>query len=149
MKMISRLESLVTEKLEENKIELVDIQYRKEHGEQILRVFIDTESGVNMDTCSRVTRFIQNIIEEQEDIPYDRIEVSSPGIDRILKKDGDFERFSGQPVKIKTSKSHNNQKNYAGILRGLENDNIKIEIEGQIITLPREIIATVRLYPDI
>jgi ribosome maturation factor RimP len=101
-KVIAKIESLITEKLEENGVELVDLQYTKDHGDQFIRIFIDTENGVDLQLCATVTRMVREIIDSQDDIFYDHIEVSSPGIDRIIKKDKDYNRFIGHRIKIKT-----------------------------------------------
>lgn len=144
-----KIESLINGKLEENGVELVDLQYTKDHGDQFIRIFIDSQNGVDLQLCTRVTKMVKEIIDSQEDIFYDHIEVSSPGIDRIIKKDKDFNRFIGHRIKIKTKELINNQKTFTGILKAVTDENIKIEIEGQDILISRDIITVVRLYPDI
>lgn len=144
-----QIESLINGKLEENGVELVDLQYTKDHGDQFIRIFIDSQNGVDLQLCTRVTKMVKEIIDSQEDIFYDHIEVSSPGIDRIIKKDKDFNRFIGHRIKIKTKELINNQKTFTGILKAVTDENIKIEIESQDILISRDIITVVRLYPDI
>lgn len=148
-KVITRIENLITEKLEENGVELVDLQYTKDHGDQFIRIFIDTENGVDIELCAMVTKMVREIIDLQDDLFYDHIEVSSPGIDRIIKKEKDFNRFMGHRIKIKTKELINNQKNFIGILKAVTNDNVKIEIESQDMLISRDVITVVRLYPDI
>lgn len=148
-KVIAKIESLITEKLEEIGVELVDLQYTKDHGDQFIRIFIDTENGVDLQLCARVTRMVREIIDSQDDIFYDHIEVSSPGIDRIIKRDKDYNRFIGHRIKIKTKELINNQKNFVGVLKAVTNDTVSIEIEGQDILISRDIITVVRLFPDI
>ncbi|MEN6462785.1 MAG: ribosome maturation factor RimP [Syntrophomonas sp.] len=148
-KVIAKIESLITEKLEEIGVELVDLQYTKDHGDQFIRIFIDTENGVDLQLCARVTRMVREIIDSQDDIFYDHIEVSSPGIDRIIKREKDYNRFIGHRIKIKTKELINNQKNFVGVLKAVTNDNVSIEIEGQDILISRDIITVVRLFPDI
>lgn len=144
-----KIESLIYGKLEENGVELVDLQYTKDHGDQFIRIFIDSQNGVDLQLCTRVTKMVKEIIDSQEDIFYDHIEVSSPGIDRILKKDKDFNRFIGYRIKIKTKELIDNQKTFTGIHKAVTDENIKIEIESQDILISRDIITVVRLYPDI
>lgn len=147
--MVSKIEELITQKLEELGVELVDTQYCKQNGDQFIRIFIDTESGVDLDLCSRVNIMVRDLIDLQDNIYYDHIEVSSPGVDRILKKDTDFQRFHGKMVKIRTKQLINNQRNFTGILKGADEDNITIEIENREIAIPRDIITVARLFPEI
>ncbi|MGI5920613.1 MAG: ribosome maturation factor RimP [Syntrophomonadaceae bacterium] len=149
-KITTRIEDLIIDKLENNGIELVDLQYVKERGDRFIRIFIDTEKGVDLALCASVTGMVRDIIDSHEDIVYDHIEVSSPGIDRIIKKDKDFNRFTGHRVKIKTKVMIDNQKNFTGILKGLtDNNEVILQIDDRDILIPRELINVVRLFPDI
>jgi ribosome maturation factor RimP len=148
-KTIAKIENLTNEKLEKIGVELVDLQYTKDHGDQFIRIFIDTENGVDLQLCTRVTRMVREDIDSQDDIFYDHIEVSSPGIDRIIKKEKDFNRFIGHRIKIKTKELIDNQKSFVGILKAVTDENVKIEIESQDMLIPRDIITVVRLHPDI
>jgi ribosome maturation factor RimP len=148
-KTIAKIENLTNEKLEKIGVELVDLQYTKDHGDQFIRIFIDTENGVDLQLCTRVTKMVREAIDSQDDIFYDHIEVSSPGIDRIIKKDKDFNRFIGHRIKIKTKELIDNQKSFVGILKAVTDENLKIEIESQDMLIPRDIITVVRLHPDI
>ncbi len=143
------IEELINPRLEEMGIELVDIEYRKEDKDQILRIFIDTEQGVDLDTCSRATRAVKEIIDEQEQIYYDHLEVSSPGIERVLKKDSHFVRFCNERIKINTSKPFEGKKKLVGILRSAGQEYIEIEMDEKLYRVPREIISLVRLHPCI
>ncbi|MDD2620101.1 MAG: ribosome maturation factor RimP [Syntrophomonadaceae bacterium] len=138
---------LIEEKLKDIDLELHAIEYRKESDAQILRIYVDKETGVDLKVCSDATRIIKNLIEEN-DIFYDFLEVSSPGLDRVLTKERDFVRFNGSKVKFKTLQLFNGSKKVAGILRDYNEKEITIEKDGQIITIPREIISIVRLDPD-
>ncbi|MDD3879432.1 MAG: ribosome maturation factor RimP, partial [Syntrophomonas sp.] len=138
---------LAEERLNELELELVDIEYRKENKEQILRVFIDKDSGVDLELCSKANRAIKEGIDE-EDISYDYLEVSSPGLDRVLKKERDWERFSGYRVKLKTLKSYPGPLRITGILRGFDSENIVVESEGELSKVPRDMISAIRLHPE-
>ena len=89
------LQELVSEiecRLAQIDIELHEVEYRRESEGQILRIFIDKDSGVDLDTCAKASRAVKSIIDEK-DLYYDHMEVSSPGLDRVLKKERDFIRF--------------------------------------------------------
>jgi len=144
------LESLITDKLADSGIEIVDIEYKKENHDLIIRVYIDTDQGVDLDTCTQASRIIKSIIDEHEDeLDYDHLEVSSPGIDRKLKKERDFIKYNGERVKLKTIQPIENQKNFVGFLDGFDAENIYIRVEEQRLKIPRDIISTLRLFPDI
>ncbi len=146
--MRSSIDKVIEEELNKLELDLVDIEYRRENKEQFLRVFIDKESGIDLDICSRANRLIKERLDEQE-IPYDYLEVSSPGINRVLKKERDWERFSGSRVRIKTRKAFSGPQQITGILSGYDSENIVLESEGERIIIPREMITTIRLHPEI
>lgn len=142
-----KLQSITKEienKLANINIELVDIEYRKESGDQILRIFIDTDSGVTLDTCSVATRAIKGLIDDQE-LDYDHLEVSSPGLDRILKKEKDFIKFMGHKIKVKMQKNYDGPKKFNGILTDYNNETITIADGEEIKQIPCSLVATVRL----
>lgn len=145
---VQEIEEIIEPILKNINIELVDVQYRRENKDQILRVFIDTEKGVDLDTCTEATRAIKAVIDEK-DIFYDHLEVSSPGLDRIIKKDKSPERFRGKKIKIKMKKDYPLFKNVTGILEDVDNEKINLTVDGQKIEIPWEMTLTVRLYPDI
>ena len=117
-------------KLGELGIELVDIEYHRENGEQILRIYVDKESGVNLDLCTLASRAVKEFIDSQ-DITYDHFEVSSPGLNRVLKKDKDLARFTGYKVKIMALKEFAGPRKNIGILEGFS-----------------DVISVIRLHPD-
>ncbi len=129
------------------KIDLVDIEYRKESEGQMLRVYIDKETGIDLDTCANASRAIKNLIDES-DIYYDHMEVSSPGLDRILKKEKDFIRFVGNQINVKTLKEYNGPRKLSGVLMGYEEETLSIKNIDEIINIPLELISMVRLKPD-
>ena len=146
--MDQRIENLVSPALEAIGIELLEIEYRKEHGDQMLRLFIDREEGVDLSTCTLATKAIQDLIE-QEKIKYDHLEISSPGFNRLLKKDKDFLKFQGERVKVRTLQPLEGQKNFQGLLRVVDEQNLNLEIEGELKPIPREMVSIVRLDPEI
>ncbi|MGE5397887.1 MAG: ribosome maturation factor RimP [Chitinophagales bacterium] len=147
---IQQLEPLLERELSAIGIELVDLEYRKERGSMVLRVFIDKESGVNLDTCQEVSRLIGDLLDSETifDQSYN-LEVSSPGLDRIIKKEKDFVRFSGRRITVRVNEPIEGQKNFTGILRGLVNESILIEQDDGTVAIPRNMTTRVRLVVEI
>jgi ribosome maturation factor RimP len=143
-----RVENLITPILKEIDIELVEVEYRREHGDQMLRIFIDREEGVDLSTCTQATRAVQDIID-QENIEYDHLEMSSPGLNRLLRKDKDFARFKGERVKVRTLQPLEGQKNFQGHLGMVDEKVLHIKMDGSERPIPRDIISIVRLDPEI
>lgn len=145
----SQIRSVIASKLQEKGIDLYEVEYQKETDGQVLRIYIDTLEGVDVGICARATRAVKEYIDTQTNLYYDYLEVSSPGIDRILKNDSDYERFQGERVLVKTSQLVNGQKEFIGTLANTNQDILNIEIEGNLLQIPREAILIVRLHPDI
>lgn len=141
--------SIIAEKLQAIGIELYDIEYQKEPNGMILRIYIDTISGVDSDTCVIATRAIKDFIDTLNDLDYDYLEVSSPGIDRILKQDIDFVKYRGSGVMVKTSQPVEGKKKFIGILAEVNSSLLNLEMDGKLVHLEREMISVVRLHPDI
>lgn len=113
---------------------------------RLMRVFIDSPNGITVDDCATVSNQLTRIFEV-ENIDYDRLEVSSPGLDRALKKPADFERFAGQDVQLRLSMPIANQRNFAGVLQGLKDGAVVIETEKGLMEIPFEEIEKARLVP--
>jgi ribosome maturation factor RimP len=111
--------------------ELVDLE---RSGGGMLRVYIDHTvdhaAGIAIEDCEKVTRQLQYVLEV-ENIDYDRLEVSSPGLDRPLKKLADFERFAGSEVSLTLKKPLDGRKSFRGILHAPEGETIGLEFEGK------------------
>ena len=148
-KKATELEILLTPLLQEKQIEVVDVEYQRENGSQMLRVFIDTDHGVDVEDCSAATAVIREAIDSLEAYDYDYLEVSSPGLDRILKKEADFVRFAGERVRVKTTEPYNFQKKFTGRLIRHTGDQIVLEIDQEIVSIPTDIVLSVRLFPEI
>lgn len=115
---------------------------------KLLRLFIDKPGGVSIDDCALVSEQVSRLLAVEHDVDYDRLEVSSPGLDRVLKKDADFERFSGHRVTAKTRIAVDGRKNFAGVLRGLEQGVVIVECDGVEQRLPLSNLDKVRLSPE-
>ena len=106
--------------------EFVDAELAKEHGAAFLRIYVDKEGGMDLDACEA---FHHELIHEVEELDYDYLEVSSPGVDRPLKRDKDFEKAKGETVEVHLYKQMDGQKVFIGTLEGLIEDKIVIETE--------------------
>ncbi|WP_068638137.1 ribosome maturation factor RimP [Thauera butanivorans] len=124
--------------------ELVDIEFSPRG--RLLRVFLDIERGITVDDCATVSNQLQRVFEV-ENIDYDRLEVSSPGLDRPLKKLADFERFAGQEAQVRLSLPIGNQRNFAGVLGGVRDGAVVLTTEKGEQSLPFEDIEKARLVP--
>ncbi|MGE5386531.1 MAG: ribosome maturation factor RimP [Betaproteobacteria bacterium] len=127
--------------------ELVDIELSPRG--RTIRVFIDApakERGVDVDDCVKVSNQLQRLMEV-ENVDYDRLEVSSPGLDRLLKKPADFEKFAGQEAHIRLRIPLNNRRNFQGELLGLKNDKVGIRLEEGDVELDLANIDKARLVP--
>mgnify|MGYP000987957673 CR=1 FL=1 len=126
--------------------ELVDIEYKKEGGNWFLRYYIDKPDGITIDDCQIFSDRISTILDEADPIPQHYfLEVSSPGLDRPLKKDSDFERYKGYKVNVKLYKAINGIKNYSGQLLGLNDNEVIIQDNSNILKFKRDEIAIIRL----
>ncbi|SCM80418.1 Ribosome maturation factor RimP [uncultured Sporomusa sp.] len=145
-KIESVVEKLVSDIIADSKLELVDVEYVKEH-DWYLRVFLDKESGIEIDDCQWVSEQLEAKLDESNLIKdHYYLEVSSPGLDRPLKKERDFVRHAGDKVEVKTYEAINGQKVLVGNLIGLIDGEVRIDIAGQIVNIPREKAAQIRLH---
>ena len=131
----------------ERNLELVDLEFVKEGANWYLRVYIDKEGGVDIDDCELVSRALEAKLDTEDPIeqPY-ILEVSSPGIDRPLKKDADFEKYRGEIIDLKLYKAVDGQKQFQVKLLGLADGIISVENEEEkVITFAQKDVASVRL----
>lgn len=127
-------------------LELVDVEFVKEGANWYLRVYIDKPGGVEVEDCQEVSGKVSDLLDQRDPIPQAYfLEVSSPGLDRPLKKDKDFERYSGELVKVNTYAPIDGKKSFTGNLLGLQEDGIHLEVKGQEMVFPRDKVSSVRL----
>jgi ribosome maturation factor RimP len=155
---LDKVQRLIAPVLHDMAVELVDLEFKREGRDWFLRLFIDKEGGVTLDDCADVSREIDALLEVEEvvDTAY-RLEVSSPGLDRPLKKPEDYERFKGRLVKVKTfekldpdDRGHS-RKTFEGELLGLEAGRVRIlqlDKKGGVVEIPLEGIAKANLEID-
>jgi ribosome maturation factor RimP len=126
--------------------ELVDVERMSRGG--LLRVFIDKPGGISVDDCVIVSNHLGRLFAV-ENVDYDRLEVSSPGLDRPLKKPSDFIRFLGESVKLKLRVALKGQRNFAGILREVNDGILKLEVDGKMLDLELKNLEKARLVPKL
>ena len=127
--------------------ELVDA--RASGGGRLLAIFIDRPGGITVDHCAEVSRQLARVFAV-EGIDYDRLEVSSPGLDRPLRKAADFERFAGSKVDVKMrTPDASGRRRFTGLLRGAQGGVAALEVAGQAVALNLDDIDRARLVPDL
>jgi ribosome maturation factor RimP len=132
-------------------MELVDVEYRKEGANWVLRCLIDTESGVGIDDCQQFSEALGAVLDAADPIPGRYLlEVSSPGLERPLKKDADFIRFVGREVTLKLHKTFNERKQWQGKLLGMDEAGrlIRVEVQRQVLEIPRTAVAKANLVAE-
>ena len=127
--------------------ELVDLQVSNRG--RFLRVFMDKPGGITVDDCAAVSRHLSRVLEV-DGIDYDRLEVSSPGLDRPLRKAADFARFAGQKVDVRMRLADaNGRRRYIGRLVGIEGATATVEVDGAPVALPLDGMDRARLVPEL
>ena len=127
--------------------ELVDVQ--ASNGGRLVRLFIDKAGGVTLGDCAAVSSQVTRVLAV-EGIDYERLEVSSPGLDRPLRKEADFARFAGHRAEIRMRTADaTGRRRFAGVLRGAEAGRVEIELEGRVVGLALEDLDKAKLIPDL
>ena len=131
-------------------LELVDVEFKKEGKNWILRIYIDREGGVTLADCQKVSRLAGDLIEVEEVIePVYTLEVSSPGLNRVLKKEKDFLKYSGKKIYVQCHDPMDGRKKFTGILTGFIDQSIHLEVDGQHYTIPLNLVAKANLVIEI
>lgn len=139
------LQALVARTLDGLGYELVDLERA---GRGLVRLFIDKPGGINVDDCALVSNQLTRLFEV-ENVPYDRLEVSSPGLDRVLRGERDFVRYAGEQVRVRVRVRVNGQRNFTGRLGGVADGALDLEVEGVTVRLDLANLEKVRLVPNI
>ena len=144
-----KTEEILNPIMEELEFELGDVEYVKEGSMWYLRAYIDKPGGISVDDCEKVSRRLSDILDEKDYIEDSYImEISSPGLDRPLKKEKDFARSIGKLVEIRTYRPIEKQKEFCGELTAYDNNSVTIDEEGTPRTFDKKDIALVRLAID-
>ena len=126
--------------------ELVDLEVSNRG--KLLRLFIDKPEGITIDDCVLVSNQLGNVLAVENDIDYDRLEVSSPGLDRALKRDADFIKFVDSRANVKVRMPIEGRKNFLGTLKGVDDGDLLIDVEGVIFKIALTNIDKARLAPE-
>lgn len=127
--------------------ELVDAQ--ASGGGRLLRLFIDKPGGVTLDDCAAVSRQMTRVLAV-EGIDYERLEVSSPGLDRPLRKGADFARFAGHKAEVRMrTPDATGRRRFVGVLRGAAAGHVDLEVEGKTVALELDDVERARLVPEL
>jgi len=130
--------------------ELVSVELVGSGNDRILRVYIDHPDGITVDNCADVSRQVSAVLDVEDPVPGAYVlEVSSPGLDRPLVKQADFERFAGSLVKVRTREPVLGRKNFTGLLSEVAGDNVVVEVDGEPYEISLANIERARLVPDL
>ena len=130
----------------ENGCSLWDVEYVREGGEWFLRLYIDKDGGVDIDDCERVSRAVDPVLDEKDPIPESyRFEVCSAGLERVLKRPSDFERYLGEPILVKLYRPKNGSKEFAGVLQDYHDGDVTVTVGNNTLTFEKSEVALVRL----
>jgi ribosome maturation factor RimP len=144
-----RVTAIASPLLQELGLELVDVEFRREAGGWVLRVYLDKRGGVTLQDCQRVSEELSDLLDVEDLVghPYS-LEVSSPGLDRPLGREADFLRFVGERVRVTTSQAIEGQRRFLGTLKGYESGQVVLEREdGGMVLIPHALISKARLAP--
>lgn len=140
-----KVEHLLQSKVNELGYELYDVEYAKEGKNYFLRIFIDKEDGIDLNDCEKVNDGIMDLLDEADYIKEQYfLEVSSPGIERVLKKQKHFDSAMGEAIEVKLYKPINKEKQLEGILTGYDEEIITMTYENDEISVPRNNIAQIK-----
>lgn len=140
------MESFAKPIVESHGCTLWDVEYVREGDTRFLRLYIDKEGGVDIADCEAISRAVDPILDEKDPIPESYcFEVCSAGLERTLKRPGDFERFLGSPILVKLYRPRNGLKEFPCILRGYDAGRVTVEAGKETITFEKSEVALVRL----
>ena len=150
-----RARQLLEPVLARDGFDLVEVEWQREGGSWVLRLYVDKGAGIGIDDCQAVSRLVETILDVEDFIePTYSLEVSSPGIERPLRKPEDFKRFAGQRVKVRafgpidSAAGQPPRKQWTGILRGFADGAVEIEVDGKVHRIPVGRVAKAHLEYD-
>lgn len=146
----TKVESLIEPIIHKLQYELYDVQYEKQGKDYYLRITIDKQNGINIEDCETVNRAIDEILDEADFIATSYfLEVSSPGIERVLRKPWHFEKQIGNKIQVKLFKPIDKKKEFEGILKRYGKDELELEIDTKIVTIDNKNVAMAKTVADI
>lgn len=146
--LLQKLRKITQPIVEKNNCELYHLEYVKEAGQNYLRIYIDSSNGISLEDCEKTSRGISEILDVEDPITDSYcLEVSSPGIERILYDDNHLKKYIGQNVLVKLNSLYEGTKKLEGNLLGFSDVQIEIQYDGNNINIPKENISNVSLKP--
>jgi ribosome maturation factor RimP len=146
---VKKVSALIEPILDEMEIELVDIEYLSEQGRWILRIYVDKQGGITLDDCARVSLEIGDLIDVKDIFSHGYVlEVSSPGLNRRLKKKKDFVRAVGKNIKIKMVVPIAGRRNFKGNLKSFQDGVLRLTVKDESVLLPYRDIEKANLVYD-
>ena len=146
---LKEIERLIEPVLAEMGIDLVDMEYRSGQGRRVLRIYADRPTGINLDDCAMVSREIGNLLDVKDLLQQHYVlEVSSPGLNRPLKREKDFLRALGQKIKVKTAVPLKGRRNFSGVLQSFENGVLQLKLDDTVVQIPEKSVKKANLVFD-
>lgn len=143
---VSRIWQLVEPVIQAEGMDLLEVEFRRESIGWVLRLFIDQEDGVSVDDCARVSRVVSDLLDVADPIdrPY-HLEVSSPGLDRPLRKVEHFQSQVGKIIEVRSMEPMENRRNFKGKLTDARSDAITVDCDGRLYEIPLALVERARL----
>jgi ribosome maturation factor RimP len=147
---IDRVHAIASPILSDEGMELVDVEYRRESNGWVLRLYMDKTGGVTLDDCTRISQEVGRSLDVEDFIstPY-VLEVSSPGLNRPLKRTEDFMKYRNQIIKVKTFDPIENRRHFKGKLLDVSENRIEIGMEGRVFQIPLPNVSKANLEMDL
>ncbi len=145
---VQQLIDLLEPTVESLGYELIDLEFNSSARHGLLRLYINGPEGVNVEDCSKVSHQVSGVLDVEDPIKseYD-LEVSSPGVDRILRKTAHYEEFMGWEVTIRLRRPVQNRRKLTGTLKSVSDSEVELDAEGETIVVSRDNIEKTRLVP--
>jgi ribosome maturation factor RimP len=148
--LIEKLNKLTLPIVESNGFELYHLEYVKESGQNIFRVYIDSDNGISLDNCVKVSKAISEILDAEDPISEEyNLEVSSPGVFRALYTEEHFNKYIDNQVLVNLKGLIDGKKKYDGILKSFDEENLVLSVASNDVTIPRSKISAVNLNPSL
>ena len=129
--------------------ELIELEFVPQGHESVLRLYIDSAAGIDLDDCAEVSKAVEARLDESDPIPrHYTLEVSSPGLDRILSKRAHYERYLGSRVHVQLASPLDGRRRFTGALLAVSDDEVAVEVDRQTFKLPFRLIQKTRLKPE-
>lgn len=142
----ARAEELIKGVVEEAGLELIHVEYEPRGASPILRIYIDKEGGVDISDCTEISRRVSVLLDVEDFIPTSYLlEVSSPGVERPLFKEGDYRRFQGKEIRLEATEKIENRRNFTGFIEDFSDGILKLQCDDRMYEIPYRLIKRAHL----